>query len=118
MGNYVIGVGNYVIATPSEVGNYLIADTWRRRQRIRSGMVVTTRKALADSPPLIIAIPQGWRVVAGIGAAPTAADINHGWYPVSIRTAIRLLRDGITTIRTSQEIPRADRGMSNNGTAR
>jgi hypothetical protein len=27
MGNYVIGVGNYVIATPSEVGNYKIADT-------------------------------------------------------------------------------------------
>ena len=27
MGNYVIGVGNYVIATPSELGNYKIADT-------------------------------------------------------------------------------------------
>jgi hypothetical protein len=27
MGNYVIRVGNYVIATPSEVGNYKIADT-------------------------------------------------------------------------------------------
>jgi len=26
MGNYVIGVGNYVIATPSQVGNYKIAD--------------------------------------------------------------------------------------------
>jgi hypothetical protein len=28
MGNYVIGAGNYVIATPSEVGNYKIADNW------------------------------------------------------------------------------------------
>jgi hypothetical protein len=27
MGNYVIEVGNYVIATPSELGNYMIADT-------------------------------------------------------------------------------------------
>jgi hypothetical protein len=27
MGNYVIGVGNYVIVSPSEVGNYKIADT-------------------------------------------------------------------------------------------
>ena len=27
MGNYVIGVGNYVIASPSELGNYMIADT-------------------------------------------------------------------------------------------
>jgi hypothetical protein len=26
MGNYVIEVGNYMIATPSQVGNYLIAD--------------------------------------------------------------------------------------------
>jgi len=26
MGNYVIEVGNYVIATPSELGNYKIAD--------------------------------------------------------------------------------------------
>ena len=30
MGNYVIvGVGNYVIENPSNLGNYVIADTWR-----------------------------------------------------------------------------------------
>ena len=27
MGNYVIGVGNYVIANPSDLGNYKIADS-------------------------------------------------------------------------------------------
>ena len=27
MGNYVIGAGNYVIATPSQLGNCMIADT-------------------------------------------------------------------------------------------
>jgi hypothetical protein len=27
MGNYVIGVGNYVIVSPSKLGNYLIADS-------------------------------------------------------------------------------------------
>jgi len=27
MGNYVIGVGNYVSANPSELGNYMSADT-------------------------------------------------------------------------------------------
>ena len=27
MGNYVIGVGNYVIVSPSELGNYMIADS-------------------------------------------------------------------------------------------
>jgi hypothetical protein len=26
MGNYVIGVGNYVIVSPSQLGNYKIAD--------------------------------------------------------------------------------------------
>jgi hypothetical protein len=26
MGNYVIGVGNYVIVSPSELGNYVSAD--------------------------------------------------------------------------------------------
>jgi hypothetical protein len=26
MGNYVIAVGNYVIVSPSELGNYKIAD--------------------------------------------------------------------------------------------
>jgi hypothetical protein len=35
MGNYVIGVGNYVIATPSELGNYKIADTLYRGQPYR-----------------------------------------------------------------------------------
>jgi hypothetical protein len=33
MGNYVIGVGNYVIVSPSQLGNYKIADT----QRMNSG---------------------------------------------------------------------------------
>jgi hypothetical protein len=27
MGNYVIAVGNYLIVSPSELGNYKIADT-------------------------------------------------------------------------------------------
>ena len=27
MGNYVIAVGNYVIVSPSELGNYKIVDT-------------------------------------------------------------------------------------------
>jgi hypothetical protein len=32
MGNYVIGVGNYVIVSPSELGNYMIADSPRLGQ--------------------------------------------------------------------------------------
>ena len=30
MGNYVIGAGNYMIANPSELGNYMSADTPNR----------------------------------------------------------------------------------------
>ena len=41
MGNYVIGVGNYVIATPSELGDYMSADiagSWRpARDGLRLG---------------------------------------------------------------------------------
>jgi hypothetical protein len=39
MGNYVIGVGNYMIATPSELGNYKIADRFGKvtvKEEIRS----------------------------------------------------------------------------------
>jgi hypothetical protein len=32
----VIGVGNYVIATPSELGNYKIADTTTNVPRLKS----------------------------------------------------------------------------------
>jgi hypothetical protein len=32
MGNYVIAMGNYVIVTRSQVGNYVIADSWGARQ--------------------------------------------------------------------------------------
>jgi hypothetical protein len=33
MGNYVIEAGNYVIATPSELGNYMIADSVLQARR-------------------------------------------------------------------------------------
>jgi hypothetical protein len=44
MGNYVIGVGNYVIAKPSELGNYKIADNLSQRSRLsgRIQLVVAT----------------------------------------------------------------------------
>jgi transcriptional regulator with XRE-family HTH domain len=78
---------------------------WRRRQRVRSAMLITTRKASPDATPLIVGIPSGWRVVAGTGAAPTAADINHGWHPVSIRAGIAVLRAGVEAVIASQKVP-------------
>jgi hypothetical protein len=93
-----------------EVGTVdLVWGPWRRQQRIRSGMLLTTRKAANASQPLQVAIPRGWRLVAGVGAAPTAADINHGWYPRSVLAGITLIRDTITTLHTSQGIPAAAR---------
>jgi hypothetical protein len=34
MGNYVIGMGKYVIVSPSQLGNYKIADSWLRHEEI------------------------------------------------------------------------------------
>jgi hypothetical protein len=76
---------------------------WRRRQLVRSGTLVTTRKSLPDAKPLIITGPPGWRILAGIGSAPTAQDISHGWHPVSIRAALAMLRDGVDAIIMSQQ---------------
>ena len=36
MGNYVTAVGNYVIVSPSELGNYMIADS-RPGMDVRAG---------------------------------------------------------------------------------
>lgn len=79
--------------------------SWRRRQRVRSAMLLTTRKARRDSVPLVIAIPGGWRAVAGTGAAPTAADINHGWHPVTFKAGIAMLREGVDAILAAQGTP-------------
>jgi hypothetical protein len=43
MGNYVIGVGNYVIVSPSELGNYMIADT--RESLTLGGIMVSVNLA-------------------------------------------------------------------------
>ena len=37
MGNYVIGVGNYVIVSPSNLGNYKIADSVERARNYQLG---------------------------------------------------------------------------------
>jgi len=47
MGNYVIEAGNYVIATPSQLGNCMIADTRQRHppNRLQSREPCTLRAA-------------------------------------------------------------------------
>ncbi|MFF4138850.1 helix-turn-helix transcriptional regulator [Streptomyces mirabilis] len=71
---------------------------WQRRVRLSSQSVVTTRKATTDAPPLVAYLPPGWHLTAGIGAVPTALDINVGWRPVSFAAARQLIRDNINSI--------------------
>jgi hypothetical protein len=54
MGNYVIGVGNYVIATPSDLGNYMSADSRARSCPMRFRWQNTSLCAAgsADSSPV------------------------------------------------------------------
>ena len=67
MGNYVIGVGNYVIATPSDLGNYKIADMvpCGRRLRVRDANAGCSYPAWRAVMGLVL---PGWnapRTVAG-----------------------------------------------------
>ncbi|MBX6751188.1 MAG: helix-turn-helix transcriptional regulator [Micromonosporaceae bacterium] len=83
---------------------------WRRRQRMPSGGVLTTRKATTDAPPLCVRVPPGWRVVAGLGAIPTALDVNQGWYPHDIVGAIATIRGGLQSVRRALSDAAADAG--------
>jgi hypothetical protein len=76
---------------------------WQRTQRLRSGTVVTTRKATntADTPDLQIILPPGWDLTTGLGVVPTALDINVGWRPVSFGAAARLVITSLGAIRKS-----------------
>jgi len=71
---------------------------WQRRVRLRSQAVITTRKATTDAPPVIVYLPPGWHLTAGIGAVPTALDINAGWRPASFAAARQLIRNNINAI--------------------
>jgi hypothetical protein len=49
-GNYVIGAGNYLIATPSELGNYMIADTQQHQPGMRHDTLTAARYLQAPLP--------------------------------------------------------------------
>jgi hypothetical protein len=60
MGNYVIGVGNYMIATPSELGNYMSADSSRHRLTHRASLAFTML-TFPCFPPVLARIWHGPR---------------------------------------------------------
>ncbi|MEV4192190.1 helix-turn-helix transcriptional regulator [Streptomyces toxytricini] len=80
----------------------LVWGPWRRRRRLRSATVVTTRKATPGSPPLQVRLPRGWHLAAGTGAVPTALDINAGWRPANTAAALNLLRESVQAIRAAK----------------
>ncbi len=90
---------------------------WRRRQRVRSGTLITTRKSLPDAKPLIITAPPGWRILAGLGSVPAAADISRGWHPVSIRSASAPPSPCSGTEWTPSSRPSGSRGPPANATS-
>ena len=51
MGNYVIAVGNYMIVSPSELGNYKIVDKWTDDGQIQGGELasITYRRSWAKA---------------------------------------------------------------------
>jgi hypothetical protein len=75
MGNYVIGAGNYVIATPSELGNYMIADT----------VIAALGRQL----------PQREVSVSSISLVAQAPEQSWTWNPVTrVRLGTKLLSEG------------------------
>lgn len=85
--------------TPGETCTVeLVWGPWRRRQRVRSGGVLTTRKAAPGSSPLNVRLPKHWHLTAGTGAVPTALDINVGWRPTNPAAAWSLVRDTVKSI--------------------
>jgi transcriptional regulator with XRE-family HTH domain len=75
---------------------------WRRRQTVRSGVVLDFRRAPSATAPLEVIVPVGWRVTAGIGRWPDALDVNRDWWPADVSAAIGLLRGALSEIRAGQ----------------
>ncbi len=83
----------------------LVWGPWRRRQLVRAGTVLTTRKATRTTPVLRANAPAGWVVITGMGAVPAALDINGGWYPRNLSAALSLLDANLRRVSAA----RADR---------
>lgn len=71
---------------------------WWRRQRVRSQMVLTTRKAFRNDDPLFVSLPAHWKLTAGLGAVPTAWDVNRDWFPISPRAAATIVLETVQAV--------------------
>lgn len=82
------GAGPGADAGPGEV--VLRWAPWERRLRLQPGTTVTTRKGAGQDQPLIVELPPGWTLTAGVGAEPGAVDVNHGWHAMDRASADRI----------------------------
>ena len=65
---------------PGEIG--LRWPPWEHRLRLHPGTVLTTRMAPGQDQPLVVELPPGWSLSAGLGARPDAVGINYGWHAI------------------------------------
>lgn len=52
---------------------------WIKPLTVVDGAVVTTRRSSPSQGPLLVSVPDGWRVVGGVGRRADAVDVNHEW---------------------------------------
>ncbi len=69
---------------------------WQRDLVVCHGRVVTCRRASTEQRDLVIRLPTGWQVEAGLGNHPDAVDVNHNWIGMDDAAKIRIARKGIT----------------------
>lgn len=98
----------------------LLWGDWARQQPGSGGLVVTTRKAPAKdgrpaSEPLLVGLPDGWRLVAGVGAVPAALDVGDGWRPRNPLAAVRLVREAVGAVEKARAGSRAGGGPPGDG---
>lgn len=75
---------------------------WRRRLNVAHGAIVTTRRAARSSPPLLVDVPIGWQVEAGLGWPPGAHDVGEGWTVNGLGGLLRLVNEGLAGARAQR----------------
>ena len=67
---------------------------WQRAVRARPGTAVACRRPCSVDP-LVVLVPAGWGVTAGMGTEPGAVDLNWGWVAAGLDGAESIFRQMI-----------------------
>jgi hypothetical protein len=75
---------------PSDVANVLLRwEPWQKPVRVRSGTTITTRCS-GTSDPLVVDVPLGWTIEAGLGVDRFAVDVQEGWSAIDESAAKKI----------------------------